>query len=86
VRARAPAFKSRQRHALSSQQLDQPDQGQADQRTRIITLEAFEQGDPIAFRLEAAGAVEGLLAVDVARDLLRAEGAEVDVEPLAQGV
>src|SRR5690606_23875275 len=68
-----------------AQQAGQRDQGQADQAGRVARFDRLEQGDAQAFALEAAGAVEGLLGIDVALDLVPGQGAEVDAGQVGGG-
>ena len=55
--------------AFVAQQPRQRDQRQADQRGRIVAFDALEQRDAERFRLDGAGAVVRLLAVEVGVDL-----------------
>ncbi len=65
-------------NALRRQHGDQPDQRQADQGAGVITDQAVEEGDAQPLGLEAASTIEGALAIDVAGDLRRGQGAELD--------
>ena len=51
-----------------SQPLGDADQRHADQRGRVVAGKRFQQCDAQAFRTHGAGAVERLVAVDVALD------------------
>ena len=59
--------------AGAAQHAGQRDQRQADQCGRVVVVDALEQADAKAFALEAAGAVQRLLALDVAGDLVRVQ-------------
>lgn len=52
------------------------DHRQADERRRIVARELVEERDAESFALEATRAVDGGFGCDVARDLVRAEGAK----------
>lgn len=62
------------------------DQWQSDQAGRVIPLDACNQGDAESLRLEAAGAVVGLLKLQVALDLLGVQVAKGDVHGLDAGL
>ena len=65
------------------QQACSGDQRQPDQRGRVVVVDPFEQGDAPSFGLEAAGAIEWLLALQVAQDLLVAQWAKMHGEGYA---
>src|SRR5215831_17202287 len=60
----------RQREARPAQGARQPDQRKTDECRRVGGLDALEKGRPHGLGLEAAGTIEGPLALDVARDLV----------------
>jgi 4-amino-4-deoxy-L-arabinose transferase-like glycosyltransferase len=74
----------RQGEAGLAQRLGQVDQRQADERGRVAGVDGFEQADAQAFALEAAGAIVGLLGVEVALDLGRVQAPEHDFGAIAE--
>src|SRR5579883_362070 len=62
--------------ARLAQQPGQRDQRQADQRGRVFALDFLEQCDAQRFGLETAGAIERLLAFQIALDFAVIEWAE----------
>ena len=70
------AARARHRQPRAAQRAARARQRQAGRRGRIAGLDPLEQRDAERFGLEAAGAVERLVALDVARDLViaRASG------------
>src|SRR5262249_6887706 len=58
----------------AAQRAREPDERQTDQGCRIATLDTLEQRNPQRLCLEASGAIERCLALDVAVDLLGGEG------------
>lgn len=77
----APAL--RHFYFFVDQHVHQANQWQADQAGGVFALGAAKQADAQTFGLEAAGAIEWLLALQVAQDLLVAQWAKMHGEGYA---
>jgi uncharacterized protein len=62
--------------ARGAQRAREPDEWQADESGRILTLDALEERDAGAFSLESPRAVKRAFALDVALDLIMSERAQ----------
>lgn len=71
---------------MAGQQFNQTDQRQADQRIGIAAFQSLKQHYAQPLTLEATGAIEGLLGLDITTDCRLIEGAEMHGEGFDQAV